>query len=257
MWDQIDCPLAWQLLHYVHYILFTFWVWCPPTNHNRIAVISLWELQWQCTALYLYNNPTFHHPIRTSHGGQYSCQATLGVVNNTAAVIITVLSKSVLSFLCSNDCGLTLFLHVVPPLSVTITIDQSSSIISAGANFTLTCITELPPEVDTNITMNINWTGPAGDPLPGSSNSLPMAGIPTRYQNILMVNPVNASQFGNYSCTATVNSDSASIFITASEGSATVTIIGNDTLLSCVAVSIWRSLYSGKFTQAQILQVIG
>ena len=143
-----------------------------------------------------------------------------------------MLSKSVLSFLCSNDCGLTLFLHVVPPLSVTVTIDQSSSTVSAGANFTLTCITELPPEVDTNITVNINWTGPAGDPLPGSSNSSLMAGIPTsRYQNILMVNPVNASQFGNYSCTATVNSDSPSIFIITSEGSATLAIIGKDTLL--------------------------
>ena len=170
--------------------------------------------------------------LRTSHGGQYSCQGTLGVVNNTAAVIITVLSKSVLSFLCSNDCGLTLFLHVVPPPNVTIAIDQNSNIKPVGANFTLTCITELPPEVDTNITVNINWTGPTGDPLSGSSNSSLMAGIPTsRYQNILMVNPVNASQFGNYSCTATVNSDSASIFITASEGSATVTIIGKDTLL--------------------------
>ena len=135
----------------------------------------------------------------------------------------------------SNDCGLTLFLHVVPPLSVTVTIDQSSSIISAGTNFTLTCITELPPEVDTNITVSINWTGPAGDPLSGSSNSPPMAGIPTRHQNILIVNPVNASQFGNYSCTATVNSDPPSSFITASEGSETVTIIGKDFLI-CISI---------------------
>ena len=36
--------------------------------------------------------------LRTSHSGQYSCQATLGDVNNTAAVNITVLSKSILSF---------------------------------------------------------------------------------------------------------------------------------------------------------------
>ena len=122
-------------------------------------------------------------------------------------------------FLCS-------LLFAVPPLNVTIAIDQSSNIKSAGTNFTLTCITELPPEVDTNITVNINWTGPAGDVYSGSSNSLPMAGIPTRYQNVLIVNPVNASQFGNYSCTATVYSDPPSSFITASEGSETVTIIG-------------------------------
>ena len=135
---------------------------------------------------------------------------------------------------------------------MTIAIDQNSNIKSVGTNFTLTCITELPPEVDTNITVNINWTGPTGDVLPGSSNSPPMAGIPTsRYQNILIVNPVNASQFGNYSCTATVYPDPPSSFITASEGSATLIVIGKDTLLSCLAVSIWRSLYSRKFTQAQ------
>ena len=138
---------------------------------------------------------------------------------------------------------------------MTVTIDQNSNIKSAGTNFTLTCITELPPEVDTNITLNIHWTGPAGNPLPGSSNSSLMAGIPTRYQNILIV---NASQFGNYSCTATVNSDPQTSFVTASEGSATVTIIGKDTfkLLSCLAVSIWRSLYSGKFTQVQTLKIL-
>ena len=116
-------------------------------------------------------------------------------------------------------------MFAVPPLNVTIAIDQNSNIKSAGTNFTLTCITVLPPEVDTNITLSINWTGPAGDPLPGSNNSLPMAGIPTRYQNILIV---NASQFGNYSCTATVNSDPPSSFITTSEGSATLTIFGKD-----------------------------
>ena len=137
---------------------------------------------------------------------------------------------------------------------MTIAIDQNSNIKSAGTNFTLTCVTELPPEVDTNITLSINWTGPAGDVLSGSSNSPLMAGIPTRYQNILIVNAVNASQFGNYSCTATVYPDPPSIFVTASEGSATLTIIGKDTFLLCLAVSIWRSLFSRKFTQAQTLK---
>ena len=109
---------------------------------------------------------------------------------------------------------------------MTIAIDQNSNIKSAGTNFTLTCITELPPEVDTNITVNINWTGPAGDVLSGSSNSSLMAGMPTIHQNILIVNPVNADQFGNYSCTATVYPDPPTSFVTASEGSATLTVIG-------------------------------
>ena len=116
----------------------------------------------------------------------------------------------------------------VPSPNVTVTIDQNSSTVSGGTNLTLTCVIELLPEVDTNITLNINWTGPVGDPLPGSSTSRLMAGMPTRYQSILTVNAVNASQFGNYSCTATLNSDPPTSFVTASEGSATLTIIGKD-----------------------------
>ena len=117
---------------------------------------------------------------------------------------------------------------------MTVTIDQNSSTVSAGTNFTLTCVTELPAEVDTNITVNINWMGPAGNTLPSSNTYRLMAGIPaSRYESILMVNPVTADQFGNYSCTATVNSDPPSSFITASEGSVTLTIIGKD-ILVCI-----------------------
>ena len=132
--------------------------------------------------------------------------------------------------------GLTLFLcslfFAVPPLNVTITIDQNSSIISTGTNFTLTCITELTPVVDTNVTFSTNWTGPARDALPGSSSSSLMMGMLTRYQSTLIVRPVNADQFGNYSCTATVNSDPPSSFIATSEGSATLTVIGKAILFS-------------------------
>ena len=121
--------------------------------------------------------------------------------------------------------------HAVPPLNVTVTIDQNSSTVSAGTNLTLTCIMELPAEVDTNITVDIDWMGPAGNALPGSSSSRLMAEMPiSRYESILTVNPVTASQFGNYSCTATVNSYPPSSFVAASEGSASLTIIGKDSL---------------------------
>ena len=132
---------------------------------------------------------------------------------------------------------LSMLFHIVPFPNVTITIDQNSSIVSAGTNFTLTCVTELSAEVDTNITLDINWMGPAGNTPPGSNTYRLMAGIPaSRYESILMVNPVTSDQFGNYSCTATVNSDPSSIFVTASEGSATVTIIGKDILVSTMDV---------------------
>ena len=132
--------------------------------------------------------------------------------------------------------GLILFLcflfFAVPLPNVTVVIEQDSNIKSVGTNFTLTCITELPPEVDTNVTLSTNWTGPAGNALPGSSSSLPMTGMLTRYQNTLLVDPVNADQFGNYSCTATVNSDPPSSFVAASEGSDTLTVIGKAIIFS-------------------------
>ena len=138
--------------------------------------------------------------------------------------------------------GLTLFLcflfFTVPPLNVTLAIDQNSNIKPVGTNFTLTCITELTPEVDINVTLSVNWTGPAGNALPGSRSSPIMAGILTRYQNTLIVNPVNADQFGNYSCIATVNSNPPSIFIAASEGSANLTVIGKAIFVFLVCISI-------------------
>ena len=138
----------------------------------------------------------------------------------------------------------------VPSPNVTITIDQNSSIISARSNLTLTCVIELPPEVDTNITLNINWTGPAGNTLPGSSTPSLMAGIPTsRYERILAISPADADQFGNYSCTATVNSGPPSIFITASEGSATLTIIGKDNLL--YILHKWKNISNDEISKRQ------
>ena len=41
-----------------------------------------------------YITTLYFSTLFTSHGGQYSCRATLGDVNNTAVVNITVLSKS-------------------------------------------------------------------------------------------------------------------------------------------------------------------
>lgn len=117
---------------------------------------------------------------------------------------------------------LSMLFLAVPSPNVTVTIDQNSSVVSVGTNLTLTCVIELPPEVDTNITLNINWTGPAGDALPGSSTLL-IARMPTsRYESILRV---KADQFGNYSCTAIVLPSS---FLASSEGSATSTIIGKN-----------------------------
>ena len=56
--------------------------------------------------------------LRTSHSGQYSCQATLGAVNITAAVNVTVLSKNILCLLQYSGSGLTFCLLVFSMLRI-------------------------------------------------------------------------------------------------------------------------------------------
>ena len=72
--------------------------WLDPNNnplHNNGNITVGDTVTVHCST---YTTTLHFTTLRTSHGGQYSCQATLGVVNNTAAVNITVLSKSILSF---------------------------------------------------------------------------------------------------------------------------------------------------------------
>ena len=61
----------------------------PLTNNDDITVTDTVALN--CST---YTTVLHFTTLHTSHGGQYSCQATLGAVNNTAAVNITVQSKS-------------------------------------------------------------------------------------------------------------------------------------------------------------------
>ena len=78
----------------------------PLQNNSNITVGD--TVLVNCST---YTTTLYFTTLRTSHGGQYSCQATLGVVNNTAAVNITVLSKRIL-LLCRNGfCFIFFFPH--------------------------------------------------------------------------------------------------------------------------------------------------
>ena len=72
--------------------------WLDPNNNPRHSSSDITvgdTVRVNCST---YTTTLQFTTLRTSHGGQYSCQATLGAVNNTAAVNITVLSKSMQSF---------------------------------------------------------------------------------------------------------------------------------------------------------------
>ena len=77
--------------------------WLIPNNDSDITVRN--TVAVNCTT---YITTLHFTALRTSDGGQYSCQATLGALNSAAAVKITVLSKTML-LLCCNGSGLTYF----------------------------------------------------------------------------------------------------------------------------------------------------
>ena len=73
--------------------------WLDPNNNplrsdNNIAVGD--TVTVNCST---YITTLHFTRLCISHGGQYSCQATLGALNTTAAVNITVQSKNLLSFM--------------------------------------------------------------------------------------------------------------------------------------------------------------
>ena len=65
----------------------------PLTNSSDITVGN--TLLADCST---YTATLHFTTLRTSQGGQYTCWATLGAVNNSKAVNITVLSKRALLF---------------------------------------------------------------------------------------------------------------------------------------------------------------
>ena len=66
--------------------------WLGP-NNNPLSNSSDITVERLPVNNFTYTTTLHFTTLRTSHGGQYSCQVTLGSVNNTAAMNITVLSK--------------------------------------------------------------------------------------------------------------------------------------------------------------------
>ena len=96
--------------------------------------------------------------------------------------------------------------HTLVPLSVNVTSHPVSPIQAIESNVTLTCTVELSPAVDIPVTVNTVWTGPAGF---GTTNTAqPIMGSITTYISTAMVRLVNRKKSGDYTCTATVTSES-------------------------------------------------
>ena len=109
---------------------------------------------------------------------------------------------------------------IVPdPVSVTVTSDPVSPIHPFEyPNVTLTCTVELSPAADVPVTVNTVWTGPAE-----FNTAQPVMGSITTYISTAMVRSFNRNKSGNYTCRATVNSESPFITNSSLSGGKRVT----------------------------------
>ena len=184
-------------------------------------------------------NLTFN-PLRTSHGGQYICRASVDIpaislpaISSQSSLNITVQSKNMrlLAHKCLSlqhvhvwiyDCD---FLFFLVPINVTIRRIPSTDVLSAGINLTLICTIQLNTAVDTNVVVNTSWTGP--NAMFASTNRISITDVSesvTPYKTTVLFSPLNITDSGNYTCQADIRPNPSSSFIMMNRETATHTI---------------------------------
>ena len=145
---------------------------------------------------------------------------------------------------------MTILLSVPPPVSVTVTSDPVSPIQPfIFPTVTLTCTVELSPAVDVPVTVNTVWTGPDG--FMTTNTAQPVTGRTTTYTSTAVVSSFGRDQSGNYTCSATVTSNSQYLTDSSKSGSKNVTtgkLFSNDQMAvaNCL-INTCRSLSLSKW----------
>ena len=182
-------------------------------------------------------------PVRTSHGGLYTCQAMADSVNRRKAINLTVQSKCMyvharhclcrLILLVTQCMSIVPIVHVfklsmtffvVPLPNVTIVPDRAGLLYS-GTSLNLTCSVQFSSVADTDISVNISWIGPNGEML---TSTIVAEDPPLAYNSTTTI-LLSSNDSGTYSCNATANPVPPMTSIVASEtGMATqdLTVIG-------------------------------
>ena len=109
-----------------------------------------------------------------------------------------------LYYTCSNPKGIIKFFSVPDP-SVTVSSTPSSPI-TAGSSVTVICTVELNQYVDVGLTVNIQWTGPQSV---GISLTDPFMESTNRYTSTVTFMSFGREQSGEYTCSATISSDTS------------------------------------------------
>ena len=102
--------------------------------------------------------------------------------------------------------------YASPPVPTpTLDLSVPSGTLYEGTSQTMTCSVTLPDTVDTDVTVDVQWTPPASNDRVMIST---VSSMRSPFISTLTLSPLSMSDAGQYSCEAT--SDSSSQYITAS-----------------------------------------
>ena len=162
------------------------------------------------------------NPVKTSDAREYHCEVVFGSPFNVDLDKSRKLSVNSKSFACQKSFYAFLFLFVVPPPSMSISLIPSSTIYESTL-LVITCNATLPSVVDTDVSATVTWTGPSssinGDEriLVGQVTSFEKN---STFQSELMFSPVDngdmnddTNDSGNYTCTMDISSTNADTLI--------------------------------------------
>jgi len=199
----------------------------PVSNSSSVTVENIVMVNNSA-----YDRTLAFSSLRTSHGGQYTCQAILGQVSAVASselLVQSVYAKSV-KFYVHCDFQFNLF-PIVPQPTVSITPNRTG-VLYAGTPLTLTCSIQLNPAVDTTVMVTRMWRGPRSQVVRNTSLvtvSCLVEQSDNLFETSIVFNPLRTSSGGSYNCGATVTPDPQSQFVimsTASSDTHTITVQG-------------------------------
>lgn len=154
-------------------------------------------------------------PLFTTDAATYHCIALYSAApqaDNFNATILRVNSEladiwfKLLSFLLS-------FSATPPDLNVTL---SPSLPLYEGVRYNLTCLVSLPTAVDVEINVEGSWIAPSGSQVMNTNRVtvLPITALGSTYlyRSVLMFDPVDSSDKGNYTCSVSVDSRNPSLY---------------------------------------------
>ncbi|KAL5486722.1 hypothetical protein EMCRGX_G019239 [Ephydatia muelleri] len=141
-------------------------------------------------------NLTFN-PLLTSHGGQYTCVATISVPQ--------------LSLNITNSSAVTVSVQIPLP-SATIVSVSPGSLVFSGIPISIFCTFSIPSGVDTSVMVKTFWIRLNQTLNNGDRIKISTSQSMTAYNTTIQITPLNISDTGMYQCVGSISSNSSYVF---------------------------------------------